>query len=284
MVNCRLKSFFICIVLILAGTFAGYAQEENKLPLTYQSLLIGSGLSSAYDSYISPLKYSGWSVGLTGEQMKTSRLLKGRLSTQELFYMEYAKLNNSSKSSNIHSGCLEYNYGLYYRFNTIPKLQLWGGVQANALAGVVYNPRNSNNPANAKANLNINGSGMAAYRFHIKKQAIQLRYQVDLPFLGALFSPEFGQSYYEISLGDGSKIIHFAAWHNRFVLRNVLSVELPLNFCTLRLSAMSWLYETRVNELDTQLISNSIYVGISKYFYTVPGTKTDKNKYRYVFE
>ena len=279
-----MKKLSIHIILVWVGTFVGYAQEESRLPLTYQSFSIGFGQSSAYDTYLSPLKYSGWNLGLTGEQMKTTRLMKGRLSIQELFYLEFANTENPSKSAKSYIGSLNYDYGTYYQFNPIRKLQLWAGLQGDVLLGAIYNQRNTNNPANAKVNLNLNLSGMAAYRFHIWRQAVQLRYQINLPFLGALFSPEFGQSYYEISLGDGNPFVHFAAWHNCFVLRNTFSVEVPLNFCTFRLSAMNWLYETRVNDLDTQLMSNSIYMGISKYFYTVPGTKTDKNKYRYVFE
>jgi len=278
------KCLIIYIIILLAGTFAGYAQEETKLPLTYQSLSVGMGQSSAYDSYLSPLKYSGYTIGLAGERMKTTGLLKSRISTQHLFHLEFANTENPSKSANTYVGSVNYNYGMYYRFDPIQKLQLFAGLQGDALLGFVYNLRNGNNPANAKANLDLNVSGMAAYQFHIKRQAVQLRYQINVPFVGALFSPEFGQSYYEISLRDGNPLVHFAAWHNRFALRNIFSVELPLDFCTLRLSAMNWLYETRVNDLNTQLISNSIYVGVSKYFHTVPGTKTDKNKYRYVFE
>ena len=278
------SKFTLSVILLLVGAFGCYAQEETKLPLTYQSLSIGSGFSSAYDSYLSPLKYKGWNIGLMGEQMKTSRLLNDRLSIQQLFFLEFADLKNPSKSTNAYMGSLEYNYGWFYRFNDIRKLQLWSGLQGDVLAGAIYNLRNTNNPANAKVNLNINLSGRAAYLFHIKRQAVQLRYQLDLPFVGALFSPEFGQSYYEISLGDGSQLVHFAAWHNRFAMRNLFSVEVPLNFCTLRLSVLNWLYETQVSELNTRITSNSIYMGISRYFYTVPGTKTDKNKYRYVFE
>ena len=279
-----MKKLLIHIILVLAATFAGYAQQESKIPLTYQSISIGGGQSSAYDSYLSPLKYSGWNIGLIGEQMKTTRLLKGRISTQHLLCLEFADTKNPSKSANSYIGSVNYNYGMYYQFDPVRKLQLWAGLQSDVLAGAIYNLRNTNNPANAKVNLDINLSGMAAYRFHIKRQAVQLRYQLNLPFLGALFSPEFGQSYYEISLGHGGALVHFAAWHNRLAMRNTLSVELPFNFCTLRLTAMNWLYETRVNELNTQLVSNSIYLGVSKYFFTVPGTKTDKNKYRYVFE
>jgi len=216
--------------------------------------------------------------------MKTTRLLKSRISTQHLFYLEFANTKNPSKSANSYIGSLEYNYGMYYRFNPIQKLQLFAGLQGDAMIGGIYNPRNSNNPANAKVNLDFNLSGMAAYRFHIKRQAVQLRYQINIPVAGALFSPGFGQSYYEISLNDGNPLVHFAAWHNRFALRSIFSAELPLDFCTLRITAMNWLYQTRVNDLNTQLISNSIYVGVSKYFYTVSGTKIDKNKYRYVFE
>ncbi|GHV57892.1 hypothetical protein FACS1894182_07990 [Bacteroidia bacterium] len=279
-----MKKIIFYIILIVSGVFTCYAQEETPVPLTYQSFSIGSGKTSAYDSYLSPLKYSGWNIGLMGEQMKIGKRLNGRLATQHLFNLEFADTQNPSGSANAYVASLEYDYGLYYRLNPIRKIQLYTGLQGDLLLGVIYNTRNTNNPANAKVNLNLNLSAMAIYSFSIKRQLIRLRYQINMPFVGALFSPEFGQSYYEIGLGDGTTLVHFAAWHNRLAIRNILSIEVPFNSCTLRLTGMNWLYETQVNDLKTQIVSNSVYVGLSKYFYTVSGKKTDKNNYRYVFQ
>ncbi|MDR0541816.1 MAG: DUF3316 domain-containing protein [Dysgonamonadaceae bacterium] len=278
-----MKKIIFHIILILSGAFAGYAQEQTPVPLTYQSLSIGSGKTSAYDSYLSPLKYSGWNIGLMGEQIKSTQRLNGRLLVQHLLNLELADTQNPSGSANAYAGTLEYDYGWYCRLNPVRQFQIYAGLQGDILAGVIYNTRNTNNPANAKVNLNLNWSAMAIYPFQIKRQPVRLRYQINMPFVGAMFSPEFGQSYYEIGLGDESTLIYFAAWHNRLAIRNILSIEAPLNGYTLRITGMNWLYQTQVNDLKTQIISNAVYVGISRYFHIVSGKKTDKNKYRYVF-
>ncbi|MDR2683695.1 MAG: DUF3316 domain-containing protein [Dysgonamonadaceae bacterium] len=279
-----MKKIILHIIWVLSGALAGYAQEEAAVPLTYQSLSVGVGNTMAYDSYLSPLKYSGTGISLMGEQMKTTRLWQGRIVSQHLLHLDFADMENPSGSAISYMGTLEYDYGLFYRWNPIGKIRLYTGVQADLLAGVIYNSRNTNNPANAKANVNLNVSAMAVYAFQIIRQPILLRSQVNLPVVGALFSPEFGQSYYEIGLGDESPLIYWAAWHNRVALRSLFSLEVPLNQGTLRISYANRLYQTQVNDLKTKIVSGTVYVGVSSFFHVVSGKKIDKNKYRHVFE
>jgi hypothetical protein len=181
-------------------------------------------------------------------------------------------------------GNIEYAYGLYYRFQPVRKIQFFGGLQPDVFGGILSNTRNGNNPVSMKLNVNLNVSGIASYQFQLKKQPVHLRYQVNIPVAGVLFSPEFGQSYYEIGLGEPSHLVHFASLHNQLVMRNLFSVELPFNRFTLRLSYMNWMYETKVNDLNTKILSNSVYLGISKNFHTVSGRKQNKNQYQSVFE
>ena len=76
--------------------------------------------------------------------------------------------------------------------------------------------RNSNNPAQAKAYVNLAASGMVIYRFHIGNYPLIARYQANLPVMGGMFSPEYGQSYYEIfSLKNGGKNVLFTSLHNQ---------------------------------------------------------------------
>jgi hypothetical protein len=246
--------------------------------------MIGIGNTKAYDTYLSPLEYSGTNLGIIHEQLKMTGLLGGNVSAQHLFNIELAETKNPAGNVTSYVGSLEYGYGLHYRFRPVRKIQIFAGLQGDGLVGFIYNTRNGNNPVNAKVNFNFNLSGIAVYRFQIKKQPLQLRYQLNVPFAGIVFSPEFGQSYYEIGEGDSNNLIQFASLHNQWVIRNLLSVELPLNFCTVRLSYMNWIYETSVNSLDTRIISNSVYIGVSKYFHSVPGRKITKNNYQRVFE
>ena len=277
-----MKKGILIVFLLLAAfivPFYCWAQTEK---LTYQSTSVGFGSTEVYDTYLSPLKYTGSNLGLMYERMNMTGLMSGNISGQHLLNVEVAKTNNQTGTTSNYWGNLQYIYGLHYRFQPIQKLQLFAGTQADALIGAIYNTRNGNNPASAKANLNLNLSGIAAYSFKIKQQPVLVRYQLNIPFMGMLFAPQFGQSYYEMSLGVNQDLVHFASFHNQLAMRNLLSFELPFNFCTLRLSYLNWIYESKVNDLDTRIMSNSIYVGISKNFLTVSGRK--KNNYKTVFD
>jgi len=255
--------------------------QDVPIALTYKSSMIGYGTSSVYDSYLSPLKYTGDNVGLYYEIMKN--IGKGNVSSQHLFNANYSWSKNNSGTASYYTGILEYDYGIYRRFEPSDHLQLFAGVQAGGLFGFVYNTRNGNNPATGKAHLNLKLSLLANYKFKISSQPVYLRNQISLPFAGAMYSPQFGQSYYEIGLGVTDNLAHFASFHNYFSVRNMLSAEIPLDKLTLRFAYHFSFYETRINDLDTRLITNTFYVGFSQNFFIVQG-KQKKNNYRYVFE
>jgi hypothetical protein len=177
----------------------------------------------------------------------------------------------------------EYNYGLFYRFQPVDKLQIFTGPQAGGLLGFVYNTRNGNNPATGTAHLNFNLSAIANYNLQIRSQPVNLRYQLSFPFIGVMYAPPFGQSYYEIGLGVTENLVHMASFHNYFSARNILSAEIPLNRFTLRFSYSFYFYETRMNDVDTQLITNTFYLGFSRNIFNVQGNRK-KNNYRYVFD
>jgi hypothetical protein len=279
----EMKKTFLLFSLFSFSSFLSFSQ--NELPLTYQSAMIGTGKTNTYDTYLSPLLYSGNNIGLIYEQINRTGLYNGRISAQHLLNLEAAETKNQTGTATDYVGSLEYAYGLHYRFKPAAyKIQFFAGIQAGGLVGLVYNTRNGNNPATGKVNLNLNISGMAVYKFRIKKQPLWLRYQLNIPVAGLMFSPEFGQSYYDISEGEHGNLVHFASLHNQRILRNLLSVELPFNSCTLRLAYMNWIYETQVNSLDTRIVSNSFYIGFSRNFFTVSGRNTNKNHYRNVFE
>jgi hypothetical protein len=241
------------------------------------------GSTSVYDTYLSPLEYKGNHIGMIYEQMSMTDLLNRRILAQHFLSLEMANTQNPSGTAGNYTGNLEYAYGLFYRFMPVHKIQFFAGMQADGLLGIIYNNRNGNNPVAGKVNLNLNVSGMASYKFRIKRQPLQLRYQLNIPVAGGLFSPQFGQSYYEIGLGNSQRLFHFASLHNQRIMRNLLSLELPLNSTIVRLSYMNWIYETQVNHLDTRIVSHSFCVGFSKNFYIVH-KKENKKNYRPVFE
>jgi len=257
--------------------------QDAPISLTYRATMLGYGTSSVYDSYLSPLKYTGDNVGLYYEQMKSTRLMNGNVSAQHLFNANYSWSGNNPGTASYYTGLVEYNYGLHYRFKPVEKWQFFTGIQAGGLLGFVYNTRNGNNPATGKAHANLSLSGIANYKLQIRKQPVLFRDQLGIPFVGVMYSPQYGESYYEIGLGDTKNLAHFSSFHNYLSVRNMLSAEIPFNSFILRLAYSFSFYETRINDLDTRLISNTFCVGFSYNFFVVSG-KQKNNNYRYVFE
>ena len=280
----RCRAFLYLLSFILLFAFPARSQEEKPIPLTYQSEMVGLGTSRIYDSYLSPLKYSGVNLGLIYEQMRMTGLGNGHFSTQHQCFVNFSYTGNSTGTAVNQTGLFEYNFGMPYRFNLNDNFQLFVGPQAGVLLGFIYNSRNGNNPASVKANANVGLSGIAAYKLMIRSQPLRFRYQLNLPAIGTMYSPQFGESYYEIGLGNSEKLFYFSSFHNYFAFKNVLSVELPLNWVTIRAALVNSFYQTKVNDLVTQWHSNTFYLGISRNFYVVNGRKPDGGRHAGVFK
>ena len=273
------------ILLLSIFWYPIFAQHADEPPinLIYQSSLTGVGSASVYDTYLSPQTYSGINIGLLYEEMKMTGWMDGRISSQHLFHLDASSTMNMPKTNMEYTAFGDYSYAMHYRFKPVSRLQIFAGAQVDGLFGVIYNVRNGNNPVSMKANVNAGLSAIAAYRLQIKKQPLRLRYQVNMPVAGMLYSLHYGQSYYEISLGDDKHLFQFASFHNQLIMKNIVTVELPFKRTILRLTYLNSLYETDVNDIQTKFFSNSFYVGIAKNFFTVTGRKITP-KYKSVYE
>ena len=140
--------------------------------------------------------------------------------------------------------------------------------------GFVYNRRNSNNPAQAKAYGNLAGSGMVSYRFRLGNYPLIARYQANLPLMGVMFSPESGQSYYEIfSLKHGGKNILFTSLHNQTALRQLLTLDFPVGNMNVRAGYICDIQQAKVNHLKSHTWSHVFMLGFVKNFYLIKNKK-----------
>ena len=138
------------------------------------------------------------------------------------------------------------------------------------ISPLFYNFRNSNNPANAKAYVNLGASGIAMYRFHIKEHPFMVRYQLNVPLLGIMFSPEYGQPYYEMSIAkDFGKNICFTSLHNQPSVRQFLTLDFPIKSTTLRAGYICDIQQAKVNELKSHAWSHALMIGFVKHFQLV---------------
>lgn len=236
------------------------------------SLSIGS--ANMYDTYLSPLEYKGTSIKGMYEQMRQTTWFDYRFYKQQIIEIEFAKGDNPAKNASEYYFLANYRLGGHYRLLQTERFRLGVGGLWDVNAGVLYNERNGNNPATARAYTNLNLSAIASYKF----KWFALRWQLDTPFVGMLFSPRYGQSYYEISLGNTVDVINFASLHNQRALRNYFTIDVPISKYIIRVGYQGSYYQTKVHNIQTHHYTNSFVIGFPLEGIKLPKPKAE-NRY-----
>lgn len=267
----KLFTLFICLSSCLYTT----AQEGNANDRhVVRTTMVGAGFANVFDTYLSPLEYKGAEVRFLLENMRMTRLMQGNVSAQHLFQVSFDYTKNPSKSVNSYSGLVNWSYALHYHKPCTERLKILFGPLIEVNGGVIYNQRNSNNPAQAKAYACLGGSAIAIYKFNIRQTPLTLRYQANLPLMGIMFSPEYGESYYEIfSLGNGGKNVLFTSLHNMPSLRQMLSLDIPVKNSTIRIGYLCDIQQSKVNHLKSHIYSHDFMIGIVRNLHFVKGRK-----------
>ncbi len=265
---------FILIVLTCLPT---RIQAQDSLQATrhvMRSVMIGAGHNNIFETYLSPLEYEGPEVRFAYETMRMTRLMDGNVSAQNLFQLHASYTENISQTNHTYGGLVNWSYALHYQFRPAKGLKILFGPMLDLNAGVVYNRRNSNNPAQAKAYGGLGASGMLIYRFRIKNYPLTVRWQANLPLLGVMFSPEFGESYYEIfSLGNGGRNVVFTSLHNNPSLRQLLTLDFPVGNTVMRVGYICDLQQAKVNNLKSHTYSHDFMIGVVRNLYLFHGKK-----------
>ncbi|MEG1543548.1 MAG: DUF3316 domain-containing protein [Tannerellaceae bacterium] len=275
----------VSLILLLLWTVCPIiAQSDDEEPprSVNESTLVGVGGYNVKDTYLSPLKYTGWGLRVLNERMKVVKLADYNISRQQIINVDFSSTHNPAETATDFTGFVDYRLGYHYRFQPRPDLRILAGASAHASAGFVYNTRNGNNPASAKGELDLNLSAMVLYNLRIKGYPLTLRYQLETPFVGMTFSPHYGQAYYEIfDLGNRDGIIKVTSFHNKFALRNYFTVDFPIGGITIRTGYLNSSYRMDVNNIQSHVISHSFMIGFVKEFISFGGKHLKKtHKYR----
>lgn len=268
-----MKKGLILAAILLSLCNATFAQVTDSLQATRyvtRATMLGVGFTDVYDTYLTPQAYKGVEFRCSRETMRMTNLFDGNVSLQNFFQAHVAYTHNKADNNNSFSGLVNWNIGLHYQFKVAPGLKLLAGGLVDFNGGFIYNLHNSNNPASAKAYINLDLSGMAIYHFKIKKYCMTARYQINAPFMGVMFSPNYGQSYYEIfTLGNTSNIIKFTSFHNQPALRQMLTLDFPVRYSKVRVGYIWDAQQSHVNGLKTHTYSHVFMIGFVKNLYRI---------------
>lgn len=250
---------------------------ETKVRFVTRATLYGIGQANLFDTYLSPLEYTGPEVRVSRENMRPTTLMQGKVSRQTLFHASMSYTHNRADNNNTVAGFANWSYALHHRFGLTPAFRLLAGAFTEVNVGALYNLRNSNNPVSVRTYLNIGASVIAAWDLRIGKRPLTLRYQANLPLAGVFFSPHYGQSYYEIfSLNNDGGTVRFTSLHNQPSLRQTLSADVPVGKAKMRITYMWDAQQANINHIKSHAYSHAFMVGFVKDLYRI---RTPKSRF-----
>lgn len=236
------------------------AEEGVSRPIT-QIYMLEAGGASALDTYLSPLRYHGASLALAGTWSKALPWMADSWLMRFDTRLAFERMLNPAQTAMELGFDFSFSWEAAWRHTFPSRLSVTAGASADIGAGALYLPRNSNNPASAKADIGISLAASASYPVRIGKLHVLISDHVKLPTLSAFFSPAFGEPYYEIYLGNHSGLVHAGWWGNHFGIDNLLTFDLDLGPSALRLGYRYHLQSSWVNHINTQLQQHSFVIG-----------------------
>ena len=237
------------------------------------------GKAHLADTYLTPLFYDGWHVGLGYERMQAMKFDPRRWVMQLSADVVADHTQNRGHNSVMWNLEANVRWGMMRRWAdcfAVDGLTLGIGPATEVRAGALYLSRNGNNPASAKGAWTVNAQGYAAYGMRIGRLPVCFRYECSLPVTGIFFAPQYGELYYEIWLGDRSGLVRGAWWGNYFRMDNRLTADLRFGGTALRLGYHADVISTKASGVVSRRVTHAFTIGVTTEWISLsPRRKAD---------
>lgn len=243
---------------------------------TERAFMLGIGSTNQLDTYLSPMSYKGTQLSFLARSERMTHLASRHVSFQNTFHAAFTSADNPAGTASCLGGRLAYDAGWHYHFSPLPHLDLKGGALVGADLGFLYNDHGGNNPAQGHFSIDLSLSAGAAYSFRLRKLPLRVGYQADMPMVGMMFSPEFGESYYEISQRGVGHNLLCAHPGNALCFRQTLMLDFHLKRITLRVGYLCDVRQSHAHSLKYRDASHSFMFGIARHFQLMKRVKNEK--------
>ena len=249
--------------------------SEGNNGLVQNSFMLETGSAHRADTYLSPLHYDGWSgaLGYSHSRAFQTKPLMWRLDVS----LDIDHTDNPVRNAVMLGLQFETRWSFLKRWRVAKMVEVGAGAATTLDAGALYLSRNGNNPVAANASWTVDASAYASACFRIGDMPVTTTYRANLPVIGAMFAPDYGQLYYEIYLGDSKGIFTGAYWGRYFRLDQRVTAELTLRpGKSLLLGYGADILSTKVNGIVTRRINHSFIVGLTVGWFSFTPKKAAK--------
>ena len=266
-----MKTFKLLILATLIAQSTAWAQQGSDKtdlpsPFTIATYQAGVGTTNLLDTYLSQSKFEGTGITL----LSTSEIVHPEKHWRTLteHQVNLSSVEDNSGLREELQGDYTFFYGRLRHWQLTDSWTVQAGAMAAANIGFIYNTSNSNNPAQARVSLNVMPTATASKDFRLLRRNWNLRYELNLPLLGVMFSPNYGQSYYEIfSLGNYDHNVVPTTFIAAPSLRQQFAVSCDLwRHTTLQVGYLGDYQQAHVNNLKSHVYSHRLMLGLVMRF------------------
>lgn len=261
----------MAVALLCIASITSLAQKEH-------ANIIGIGHADILDTYLSQEAATGVDLRYAWEKAdrKPGRHWSSHVA-QEAFL---TKAGTRGNDNSFLGAMYNLRFGWHYNFDFplasgasaviagsvdgphVSPLNVRLGLLADFSIGGLYNTRNGNNPAQARVSLSVDPSVMLAWRFSVNGKPFALRYGAAAPVVGLAFSPNYGQSYYEIfSRGNYDHNIVFTSPFSGPQLHQMLAFDFRLWRTTFTVGYLGDIRQMDANNLKFHQYTHSVVFG-----------------------
>ena len=256
----RLLLLFTLFVCGLSSLCPALLAEEQRPVAGCYGFQIGE--NRVLSTYLSPLRFHGTYFGVYGQWGKALPSNSERVIMNFRTSANFGNLYNPANTALMTGVDINASWGISWRKRFSNNLQFTAGGIGELEGGAFYLTRNSNNPVCALAALRVLGDLSLSYHFNIGRLPVLISDNCTLPLFGLFFSPQYGETYYEIYLGNRSNLLHPGWWGSDFRISNHLAFTLDFGKTAMELGYRFTFHNQYAENLTLRTLSHQFTIGI----------------------
>ena len=255
----------LAVGLWLAVSIAVAAQGEPKkakAPMQAErSSMLALGHTDILDTYLSQETFRGTELRYTAQSLR--QRVGSKISREMSHHILLSSAGTRGNKNSLLTAMYNFKAGWYRVWKLAdPDINIRIGGLTDATLGGPYNTRISNYPAQALISLSVNPAGSVSWQFHAGTKPLTFNYEVSMPLIGLAFSPNYGQSYYEIfSEGNYDHNIVVTSPFSAPQLYQRLTLDFKLWRTTLSMGYMGDIRQMKANSLKYHQYTHAIVLG-----------------------